>query len=83
MKAVLCCDNESSIRGLHPPSRFCQMDKETDKSFVSQKKAEKNDEQLYADWVEKFGEERAKVIKQTVEDNVADYEYLKKFAVKV
>lgn len=48
-----------------------------------QKKAEKTDEQFYAEWVEKYGEEGAKVIKQTVADNVKDYEYLKQFAIKV
>ena len=52
-------------------------------SVSRQKKAEKSDKQLYQEWVEKYGEEGAKVIKQTVEDNVADYEYLKQFAVKV
>ena len=38
---------------------------------------------MYAEWVEKYGEEGAKVIKQTVDDNVADYEYMKKFAIRV
>ncbi|KAL1304565.1 hypothetical protein AAFC00_003541 [Neodothiora populina] len=47
------------------------------------KKAEKSDEQLYAEWVEKYGDEGAKVIQQTVADNVADYEYMKQFAIKV
>ena len=49
----------------------------------SQKKTPKSDEQLYDEWVEKFGEEAALVIKETVEKNVADYEYLKQFAIKV
>ncbi|KAM0284385.1 hypothetical protein ACHAQH_001961 [Verticillium albo-atrum] len=35
------------------------------------------------EWNEKYGEKGAKVIRQTVEDNVADYEYLKKFALRV
>lgn len=36
-----------------------------------------------ADWTEKFGEKAAKMIRQTVNDNIADYEYLKSFAIKV
>lgn len=51
--------------------------------IVKQKKAQKSDEQMYAEWAEKYGEEGAKLIQQTVKDNVADYEYLKQFAVKV
>jgi hypothetical protein len=38
---------------------------------------------MYKEWVEKYGEEAAKVIKKTVEDNVEHYEYLKQFALKV
>lgn len=34
------------------------------------------------EWTEKFGEERAKAIRKAVDDNVADYEYLKKFVVR-
>lgn len=47
-----------------------------------QKKAPKSDDQLYAEWSEKFGEQAAEVIQKTVRDNVADYEYLKQFAIK-
>lgn len=47
------------------------------------KKAEKTDAQFYEEWVEKYGEEGAKVIQKTVDDNVADYEYMKQFAIKV
>lgn len=46
------------------------------------KKAIKSDEQLLAEWTEKFGEEAAKVILDTVKANEADYEYLKQFAIK-
>ncbi|KAF2143325.1 uncharacterized protein K452DRAFT_169236 [Aplosporella prunicola CBS 121167] len=42
----------------------------------------KPDAELYAEWVEKFGEEGASVIRATVAQNVADYEYLKQFAMK-
>ena len=34
-------------------------------------------------WREKFGAEAARVIRRTVDKNVADYEYLKGFALKV
>jgi len=50
--------------------------------FVAQRE-EKTDEQLYKEWTEKFGQEGADVIRKTVEANVADYEYLEQFAVKV
>jgi hypothetical protein len=48
-----------------------------------QKKAPKSDEQLFAEWTEKYGEEGAKVIRDTVAANVEHYEYLKQFAIKV
>ena len=34
------------------------------------------------EWVEKFGEKGSKVIRETVNANVEDYEYLKQFALK-
>lgn len=52
-------------------------------TYSSQKKAPKTDEQLYKEWCDKFGEEAADVIQQTVEENVPDYEYLKQFAIKI
>jgi hypothetical protein len=48
-----------------------------------QKKAAKSDEQLFAEWSDKYGEEGAKVIRDTVAANVEHYEYLKQFAIKV
>ncbi|OAL56223.1 hypothetical protein IQ07DRAFT_1090 [Pyrenochaeta sp. DS3sAY3a] len=47
------------------------------------KKAPKSDEQLFAEWTEKYGEEGAKVIRDTVAANVEHYEYLKQFAIKL
>jgi hypothetical protein len=35
------------------------------------------------DWTAKYGAEAQKVIRKTVEDNVADYEYLKQFALPI
>lgn len=34
------------------------------------------------EWRKKYGEDAARVIRQTVDANVADYEYLKSFAIK-
>ncbi|KAJ9632099.1 hypothetical protein H2203_000500 [Taxawa tesnikishii (nom. ined.)] len=47
------------------------------------KKKQKTEEEENAEWREKFGEEGAKVIRETVNKNIADYEYLKQFAIKV
>ncbi|KAI5209514.1 hypothetical protein E4T39_00804 [Aureobasidium subglaciale] len=47
------------------------------------KKAEKSEEQLFAEWSEKYGEDAAKIIQKTVADNVKDYEHMKQFAIKV
>lgn len=47
-----------------------------------QKKAKSvKDEDL--EWVEKYGEEGAKIIRKTVEANMEDYEYLKQYAIKL
>jgi len=35
------------------------------------------------EWREKYGESGQKVIRECVNANIADYEYLKSFAVKV
>ena len=43
----------------------------------------KSDEEEDAEWREKYGEKGAKVIRETVNANVADYEYLKQFAMQV
>lgn len=40
-------------------------------------------EQENEEWRKKFGDEAAKVIRETVDANTADYEYLKSFAIKV
>jgi hypothetical protein len=50
--------------------------------ITSQKKIPKSDEKLYAEWKETYGEKAANVIRDTVAANVADYEYLKQFAIK-
>ncbi|KAJ5333032.1 uncharacterized protein MYU51_005235 [Penicillium brevicompactum] len=47
------------------------------------KRAVKTEEQFDAEWKKKYGEEHAALIRKTVDDNMADYLYLKSFAVKV
>jgi len=37
---------------------------------------------MYVDWVEKYGQEAADMMKKTVDDNVETYEYLKQYAIK-
>ncbi|QSZ34881.1 hypothetical protein DSL72_007742 [Monilinia vaccinii-corymbosi] len=50
---------------------------------LEHKKKPKTPAQENEEWAEKYGEEAAKVIRETVDANVEDYEYLKSFAVKV
>ncbi|KAF1811742.1 hypothetical protein P152DRAFT_514874 [Eremomyces bilateralis CBS 781.70] len=47
------------------------------------KKIPKSDEALFAEWTEKYGVRGATIIRDAVAKNVADYEYLKQFALKV
>lgn len=46
-------------------------------------KSFKSEEEFDAEWREKFGEKGAKIIRETVNRNMADYHYLKQFALKV
>jgi hypothetical protein len=48
-----------------------------------QKKKDKSIREEDAEWREKYGEDGAKVIRETVDANIEDYEYLKSFAIKV
>ena len=50
---------------------------------VRKKKKVKSVEEEDQEWRAKYGEKGAKVIRETVEANVKDYEYLKQFALKV
>ncbi|KIW85046.1 hypothetical protein Z517_00434 [Fonsecaea pedrosoi CBS 271.37] len=54
----------------------------TDLKPRTHKKAPKTEEQWDAEWKEKYGEKAARVIRKTVDDNMADYLYLKQFALK-
>ncbi|KAF7524717.1 hypothetical protein PCG10_005519 [Penicillium crustosum] len=47
------------------------------------KRAVKTEEQFDAEWQKKYGEKQAALIRQTVDANMADYLYLKSFAMKV
>lgn len=50
---------------------------------LAKKKRTKTIEIEDQEWREKYGEEGAKVIRETVNANLPDYEYLKSFAVKI
>jgi hypothetical protein len=47
------------------------------------KKKSKTVESEDREWREKYGEEGARIIRECVNTNIADYEYLKSFAIKV
>ena len=47
------------------------------------KKKVKSVEEEDQEWCAKYGEKGAKIIRETVEANLKDYEYLKRFALKV
>ena len=47
------------------------------------KKKSKTVETEDKEWIEKYGEEGARIIRETVNANIPDYEYLKSFAIKV
>jgi hypothetical protein len=51
--------------------------------FRCKKKKAKTVETEDQEWREKYGDEGARVIRQCVQANLADYEYLKGFAIKV
>jgi len=53
----------------------------TDLCFAKKKKT-KTIEIEDKEWREKYGDEGAKVIRETVNANIPDYEYLKSFAIK-
>ena len=47
------------------------------------KKKNKTVEAENKEWAEKYGVEQAKVIRETVDANIPDYEHLKSFALRV
>ncbi|MCJ1309327.1 hypothetical protein MMC25_002986 [Agyrium rufum] len=47
------------------------------------RKAVKTEDEENEEWAEKYGADAAKIIRETVDTNVKDYEYLKQFALKV
>ena len=50
---------------------------------LGKKKKAKSAQQENNEWAEKFGTGGAKVIRETVDANIEDYEYLKQYALKV
>lgn len=51
-------------------------------NVVGKKKKVKSNQDEDAEWTEKFGAKGAKIIRETVDANIQDYEYLKQFALK-
>ena len=49
----------------------------------AKKKKSKTVESEDGEWREKYGAKAQKVIRECVDRNIADYEYLKSFAIKV
>ncbi|KAL7269239.1 hypothetical protein RUND412_008105 [Rhizina undulata] len=47
------------------------------------KRKEKSEEEEFEEWVQKYGEEGARIISETVKENLADYEYLRGFKIQV
>ena len=45
--------------------------------------ASKTTEEEDQDWAQRFGEHGARVIRETVNSHLEDYEYLKGFALKI
>jgi len=43
----------------------------------------KTDEEFDRDWTNKYGLKGANIIRKSVDDNMATYNYLKQFAIKV
>jgi len=54
----------------------------TDLKPRTHKKKTKTEEQWDAEWVEKYGEEAAKTIRETVDQNMDDYLYMRQFVLK-
>lgn len=48
-----------------------------------ERKSHKSEEEFDAEWTQRFGEKGARIIRETVDRNMADYLYLKQFALKV
>ena len=59
------------------------LDRRNADQCLAKKKAAKSVEEENAEWEEKYGTEGAKIIREAVDANIADYEYLKSFAIKV
>jgi len=51
--------------------------------FDCKKKKVKSVEEEDQEWRAKYGEKGAKLIRETVDANVKDYEYLKQFALTI
>lgn len=51
--------------------------------YQNKKKKYKSEQEEDTEWRKKFGEKGAKTVRDTVNANIEDYEYLKQFALKI
>ncbi|MCJ1283070.1 hypothetical protein MMC26_002397 [Xylographa opegraphella] len=63
--------------------KTCSLEKPRTDLSCGKKKKVKSTHEEDAEWREKFGEDAANMIRETVDANIRDYEYLKQFAMKV
>ncbi|KAF2672601.1 hypothetical protein BT63DRAFT_420827 [Microthyrium microscopicum] len=69
--------------GLKYDPGMLKWDDDENQAHAKQKKAPKSEEELEKEWTAKFGTDSAKVMLQTMRENVADFEYLQQFALKI
>ncbi|PYI23910.1 hypothetical protein BO99DRAFT_156525 [Aspergillus violaceofuscus CBS 115571] len=86
--SMLCWDTEADhacARAAFEKWRGFHNDAIESTGLVGRKhpRAQKTEAQFDAEWQEKYGPEGAALIRKTVDANMADYLYLKKFAMKV
>ncbi|PYH45818.1 uncharacterized protein BP01DRAFT_295475 [Aspergillus saccharolyticus JOP 1030-1] len=86
--SMLCWDTEADhayARAAFEKWRGFHNDAIESTGLVGRKhpKARKSEAEFDAEWLEKYGPEGAALIRKTVDDNMEDYLYLKRFAMKV
>jgi hypothetical protein len=78
-----CYPLQCFLRGLAFSFPFLPQPTKILTGLTGKKKVRKSDAELYKEWTEKYGEDGARTIAETVKKCEDDYEYLKKFAIKV
>ncbi|RPB06222.1 hypothetical protein L873DRAFT_1661324 [Choiromyces venosus 120613-1] len=71
------CNSFDKWKGFHEDAIESKGLKPRDKKVV------RTAEEEYASWVEKYGEEGARIIKKAANENLKDYEYLKQFKINI